>query len=145
MRRHLPSHRESVGRTMAGQLTSPPPLPQPAFDVASSSSALTHASSSEEAAPDNTSLAAAPPTRPSAHAACPRTSGSGSASARIEGDRLRAILYRCPQLPSATQTFRANPALPARRIAEPRLKASQASGSSAISRSATSDGASVPG
>jgi hypothetical protein len=87
------------------------------------------------------SPAAAPPTRPSAHAACPRTSGSGSPSAldstgSAPGD---------PQFPSATQTFRANPALPARRIAEPRLNASQASGSSAISRSATSDGASVPG
>ena len=45
----------------------------------------------------------------------------------------------------ATQTFRANPALPASRIADPRLKASQASGSSAITRSATRDGASVPG
>ena len=53
-----------------------------------------------------------------------------------------------PRFPIATHTFRANPARPARpapRIADPRLKASHASGAKAISSRSTSDGTSVPG
>ncbi len=52
---------------------------------------------------------------------------------------------RSPRSPIATHTFRANPARPARRIADPRLNASHASGSSAVRSSATSDGDSIPG
>jgi hypothetical protein len=50
-----------------------------------------------------------------------------------------------PQLPSPTHTLRANPALPDRRIAEPRENASHAASSSAVSSNAMSDGERVPG
>ena len=110
-------------------------------DRASTISARAQASCSEEAAEDSSSPAAAPPTRPSAHAACPRTNGSGSASACVSTGSASGD----PQLPSETQTLRANPALPARRMAEPRENDSQASGSSAISSNSMSRGELVPG
>lgn len=50
-----------------------------------------------------------------------------------------------PQLPSPTHTLRANPARPARRIADPLENESQAASSSAVSSSSMSDGDSVPG
>ena len=45
----------------------------------------------------------------------------------------------------ATHTFRASPARPARRIADPRVNASHASGSSAVRSCSISDGEPVPG
>jgi hypothetical protein len=79
--------------------------------------------------------------RPNAQEACPRTSGSGSQSASASTVEASAE----PQLPKATQTFRANPALPARRIGDPRENASQASSESAVVKSSVSGGAFVPG
>lgn len=80
-------------------------------------------------------------TRPRAHAACSRTSGSGSESAETSEGTASGE----PQLPSATQTLRAKPERPARRIAEPREKESHACSSSAVSKRSTSEGEAVPG
>jgi hypothetical protein len=109
--------------------------------IAADNSSSTAESFSADAAVDSADLASAEPTLPSAQAACARTSGSGSDNARestgtAAGDH---------QLPSPTQTLRANPALPERRIAEPRENESHAASSSATSSSAMSDGESVPG
>jgi hypothetical protein len=90
---------------------------------------------------DNADLASADPTLPSAQAACARTNGTGSDSARES----TGTASREPQLPSPTHTLRANPALPDRRIAEPRENASHAASSSAVSSNAMSDGDAVPG
>jgi hypothetical protein len=108
---------------------------------AAASSDLTASSDSIDARDDNAAMASADPTRPSAHAACARTNDSGSDNARVSA----VTVSGDPQLPSPTQTLRAKPARPARRIAEPLENASQAASSSATSSSSTSEGASVPG
>jgi len=125
---------------LAPSPNSPKLLPL-APDSAVSSSSCTQWSSSEETAEESSALAAAPPTRPNAQAACPLTNGAGSASARASTGSASSD----PQLPSETQRLRANPARPARRMAEPRENDSQASGSRAISSNPTSFGESVPG
>jgi hypothetical protein len=107
---------------------------------AAASSDLTDSSDSADNLEDNASVASAESTRPSAQAACPRTNGSGSDSADVStetasGDR---------QLPSPTQTLRANPARPARRMAEPLENESQAASSNAVSNNSIRDGDSVP-
>ncbi len=79
--------------------------------------------------------------RPSAQAACARTRGSGSDNAEAS----TGTASTDPQLPSATQTLRAKPARPARRMAEPLENESHAASSSAVSSNAISDGDSVPG
>lgn len=78
---------------------------------------------------------------PSAQAACARTSGSGSESAEVS----TGTASREPQLPSPTQTLRAKPARPARRIAEPLENESQATSLSAVSSNSINDGDAVPG
>jgi hypothetical protein len=108
---------------------------------AAASSDLTDSSDSTDALDDMAALASAEPTRPSAQAACARTDGSGSESAEVS----TGTAVGDPQLPSPTQTLRAKPARPARRIAEPLDNASQAASSSAVSSNSTSEGASVPG
>jgi hypothetical protein len=85
--------------------------------------------SSSAAIDDNAARASVEPGRPNAQAACPRTSGSGSESAKVS----TGTASGAPQLPSPTQMFRANPARPARRFAEPLENASQAASSSATS------------
>ena len=125
---------------LAPSPNSPKLLPL-ALERAASTSRTTQASSSEMSTEESSSLAPVPPTRPSAQAACPRTNGSGSASALDS----TGIASSDPQFPSETQTLRANPDLPARRMAEPRENDSQASGSSAISSNSMSRGESVPG
>jgi hypothetical protein len=118
---------------------------------AAASSALTASSDSTAALDTNAARAAADPTRLSAQAACARTTGSGSDNARAStrtasGDpQLPAATSASLQLPSPTQTLRAKPARPARRMADPLENASQAASSSATSSSSISDGASVPG
>jgi hypothetical protein len=109
--------------------------------IAADNSSSTAASVSTDAAVDSADLASAEPTLPSAQAACARTNGSGSDNARAS----TATASGEPQLPSPTQTLRANPALPERRIAEPRENESHAASSSAVSSSATSEGERVPG
>lgn len=102
---------------------------------------LTDSSDSADNLDDNAPLASVEPTRPSAQAACPRTNGSGSESADVSTGTAPGD----PQLPSPTQTLRAKPARPARRIADPRENESQAASSSAVSSSSMSGGDSVPG
>jgi hypothetical protein len=57
--------------------------------------------------------------RPSAHAACPRTSGSSSFSAMASAGTASGA----PQLPSATATLRSRPRRLARLIGEPLKRA----------------------
>jgi hypothetical protein len=109
--------------------------------IAADNSSSTRASVSTDACADNADLASAEPTLPSAQAACARTSGSGSDIA-LESTGTASSE---PQLPSPTHTLRANPALPERRIAEPRENESHAASSSAVSSSAMSEGERVPG
>jgi hypothetical protein len=101
---------------------------------------LTQGSSSTEALPSSAEKAAADEILPRAHAACPRTNGAGSESA----SESTGTASDEPQLPSATETFRAMPARPARRIADPRVNDSHASSESAVSSSSVSGGPSVP-
>jgi hypothetical protein len=108
---------------------------------AAASSALTASSDSTAALATNAALASSDLTRLSAQAACARTSGSRSESADISTGTASGD----PQFPSPTQTLRAKPARPARRMADPLENASQASSSSAVSSNSISDGASVPG
>lgn len=108
--------------------------------IAADDSSSTAASVSTDARADNADLASAEPTLPSAQAACARTNGSGSANARESTGTASGE----PQLPSPTQTLRANPALPDRRIAEPRENASHSASSSAVSSRAMSEGERVP-
>jgi hypothetical protein len=109
--------------------------------IAANNSPNTHASASTDACAANADLASAEPTHPRAQAACARTNGSGSDKALESTGTASGE----PQLPSPTHTFRANPALPERRIAEPRENESHATSSSAVSSSAISDGERVPG
>lgn len=109
--------------------------------IAADNSSRTDASDSTDARSDSAALAGADPTLPSAQAACVRTSGSGSDSARVS----TGTASGAAQLPSATHTLRAKPARPARRIADPFENESHASSSSAVSSSAIREGASVPG
>jgi hypothetical protein len=108
---------------------------------ADSTSPPTNESSSDSDAADNASAASAESMHPSAQAACPRTNGSGSRRA----DTSTGTASSDPQLPRATQTLRANPERPARRIAEPRENESQEASSSAVANRSTSDGEDVPG
>ena len=108
---------------------------------ASVSSDLTDASDSTASLDETAALASAEPIMPSAQAACPRTSGSGSDSAGTSTGTASGD----PQFPSDTQTLRANPARPARRIADPLENESHAASSSATASNSTSEGASVPG
>lgn len=108
---------------------------------AAESSDLTDSSDSTDSPDDRAALAWADPTRPSAQAACARTNGSGSESA----DASTGTASGDPQLPSPTQTLRAKPARPARRMADPLENESQEASSSAASSSSMSDGDSVPG
>jgi DNA invertase Pin-like site-specific DNA recombinase len=109
--------------------------------VAANNSSSTHASVSTDACADNADLASAEPTLPRAQAACARTNGSGSDNARES----TATAAGEPQLPSPTHTLRANPALPERRIADPRENESHSVSSSAVSSNSMSDGDEVPG
>jgi hypothetical protein len=109
--------------------------------IAADNSSSMHASVSADACADNADLASAEPTLPSAQAACARTNGSGSDNALAS----TGTAFGEPQLPSPTQTLRANPALPDRRIAEQRKNESHASSSSAVSSNSMSDGDAVPG
>jgi hypothetical protein len=109
--------------------------------TAADNSPRTDTSDSTDARSDSAALASAEPTLPSAQAACARTNGSESDSAR-ESTRIAAGE---PQLPSPTHRLRANPALPDRRIGEPRENESHAASSSAVSSKAMSDGEAVPG
>jgi hypothetical protein len=104
---------------------------------AADSSARTVASASTDTRRQSADLASAEPTLRSAQAACARTSGSGSDNARESTGTAAGE----PQLPSPTQTLRANPALPA----EPRENESHAASSSAVSSNAMSEGERVPG
>jgi DNA invertase Pin-like site-specific DNA recombinase len=108
---------------------------------ASVSSDLTDASDSTASLDETAALASAEPILPSAQAACARTSGSGSDSAGTSAGTASGD----PQFPSDTQTLRANPARPARRIADPLENESHAASSSATASNSTSEGASVPG
>lgn len=108
---------------------------------ASVSSDLTDASDSTASLDETAALASAEPILPSAHAACARTSGSGSDSAGTSAGTASGD----PQLPSDTQTLRAKPARPARRMADPLENESHAASSSATASNSTSEGASVPG
>ena len=108
---------------------------------AAASSDLTDSSGSTDDREASASFASAEPTRPSAQAACPRTNGSGSESAEVS----TGTASDDPQLPSPTQTFRANPARPARRMADPLENESQAASSNAVSSNSIKDGAAVPG
>jgi hypothetical protein len=108
---------------------------------AATSSDLTDSLGSTEILDDSAAFASAVPTRPSAQAACARTNGSGSERATVSTGPASGD----PQLPSPTQTLRANPARPARRIADPLENESHAASSNAASRSSISDGAAVPG
>src|SRR5690606_30313759 len=92
---------------------------------ASSSSSRTQPFGSPGSRAESAKRAASPPIRPSAHAACPRTSGSASSSARTSAGTASGA----PQFPSATATLRRNPARFARRIADPRENASHAASS----------------
>src|SRR5690625_2420702 len=108
---------------------------------AARSSSSTDLSDSTARRDDNAALASADPTLPSAQAACERTNGSGSESAAestgtASGD---------PQLPSPTQTLRAKPARPDRRIGDPLENESQAASSSATSNNSIKSGEAVPG
>jgi hypothetical protein len=107
---------------------------------AAASSELTDSSDSTDALDDMAALASAVPTRPSAQTACPRTSGSGSASPAVSTGTASGDA----QLPSPTHTLRAHPARPARRNADPLENESHAASSSAVSSSAMSDGEAVP-
>jgi hypothetical protein len=108
---------------------------------AAASSALTASSDSTAALETNAARASADVTRLSAQAACARTTGSGSESASV---RIGTVSGD-PQFPSPTQTLRAKPTRPARRMADPLEDASHAASSSATSSSSIGDGASVPG
>jgi hypothetical protein len=106
---------------------------------ASPISTITPWSVSADSAFSNAATAEADPTRPSAQAECERTSGSESHSPDFNDGTATSS----PQLPSATATFRRNPARPARRSGEPRENASHPDSSMDIR--STSDGAAVPG
>jgi hypothetical protein len=106
---------------------------------AASISARTDASPSWASVSNSTARADTEATCPSAHAVCPRTSGSESDSASTSTGTASAA----PQFPNATATFRRSPAYPARRIADPRVHASHSS--YVIRMSPSSDGAVVPG
>ncbi len=106
---------------------------------AASISSITTWSVSVDSALVNATTADADPMRPRAHAECDRTSGSGSDSP----DFSDGTAASSPQFPNATATFRRKPALPARRRADPREKASQAA--SSMDMRSTSEGAAVPG
>jgi hypothetical protein len=109
--------------------------------IAANNSSRTDGSVSTDTRDDNADLAPAEPSLPSAQAACVRTNGSASDNALVSTGTASGDA----QLPSPTQTLRANPARPARRIAEPRENESHAASSSAVSSSAMSDGDVVPG
>jgi hypothetical protein len=109
--------------------------------VAAYNSSRTDASVSTEVRSERAALASAEPSLPSAQAACARTNGSASDNPLVSTGTASGDA----QLPSPTQTLRANPARPARRIAEPRENESHAASSSAVSSSAMSDGERVPG
>src|SRR5690606_17308655 len=102
-------------------------------------SKITAWSASADNAVSSAATAEADPTRPSAQAECERTSGSESPSPDVNGGTAASS----PQLPSATATFRRNPARPARRSGEPRENASQPD--SSMDMRSISDGAAVPG
>jgi hypothetical protein len=104
-------------------------------------SSRTHGSASDRDARSKACLASDESTRPRAQAACARTNGSGSESADVSTGTASGE----PQLPSPTQTLRAKPARPARRMAEPLENASQAASSNAVSSSSMSEGDAVPG
>jgi hypothetical protein len=102
-------------------------------------SARTNGSVSDSLSDSRAPIGAPVPISPSAQAACPRTSGSGSES----DDSSTCTASGEPQFPNATATFRKNPARPERRSADPRENASQPASSSDMS--SMSDGESVPG
>jgi hypothetical protein len=104
-------------------------------------SPMTDSSDSTESREESSTEASGDPIRPSAQAACDRTTGSGSDRAEANVGTASAE----PQLPSATQTLRANPARPTRRMADPLENESQEASSSAVSSSSINDGDSVPG
>ena len=113
----------------------------PQASIAADNSSRTDASVSTDTRDHRADLASAEPTLPSAQAACARTNGSASDNALASAGTASGD----PQLPSPTQALRANPARPARRIAEPLENESHAASSSAVSSSAMSDGEAVPG
>ena len=83
--------------------------------TAEESSSSTHSSASLETRASNAGISDTVPSRPSAQAACPRTSGSSSDSAESNaGTSLGA-----PVLPSTTAALRFNPRSFARFIGEP--------------------------
>lgn len=82
---------------------------------ASEISSRTHSSSSASSFDHSASRACGPPMRPSAQAACPRTSGSSSSSASESTGTASSE----PQFPNATATFRRSPRRLARLTGEP--------------------------
>jgi hypothetical protein len=141
----IPGMKKANEKTAIVTLRSAPDAPR-YFTIsdassARSSSSRVNGSASEATARSNASLASAESTRPSAQAACARTNGSVSDSAEVSTGTASGD----PQLPSPTQTLRAKPARPARRMAEPLENESQASSSSAVSSSSMSEGDAVPG
>ena len=107
-------------------------------------SAPTQGSSSTDTLRSRSERAAADEFRPRAHAACPLTSGAGSERASTSRVTASDRGSSCPasQFPSATQTLRANPTRPARRIARERLPAFLGE---CHAKEVDQDGASVPG
>src|SRR5690606_31603189 len=106
---------------------------------AASISSITASSVSAASASVSAATAEADPIRPSAHAACARTRGSGSDSPDVSAGTAASS----PQLPRATATLRRNPARPARRSADPREKASQPA--SSMDMRSIKEGVAVPG
>lgn len=113
---------------------------QPVMDSnAASSDAETAPSTSVSRRKRSASRAAADPIRPSAQAACDRTSGSGSDSAAMSAGMSASE----PTLPSTTAALRRKPRSLARFIGEP-LKAAENSGCEMDSNSSASDRESLP-
>lgn len=106
---------------------------------ATSTSSSTNGSRSTPNDAPSTASASGAPISPNAHAACPRTNGSGSESAEVSTGTASGD----PQFPSATATLRRKPARPARRKADPRENASQPA--SSMDMRSISEGERVPG
>lgn len=141
----IPGMKKANEKTAIVTLRSAPDAPRH-FTIGEASSARpsssgTNGSASDEKAPAKAALASDASTLPSAQAACARTNGAGSDSA----DESTGTASGDPQLPRPTQTLRANPGRPARRMAEPLENECQAASSNAVSSNSMSDGEAVPG
>jgi hypothetical protein len=140
----IPGKRRANHKTGIVTLRTAPTMPQ-AFalgrqlSTADEISARTDASVSEARLARSAASASSEPMRPSAQAACSRTSGEESASAATSEGTPSGE----PQLPNATATLRRKPGRPARRMGDPRENDSQAS--SSIDMRSIRDGDSVPG